>query len=419
MEDWAEIRRLHRSEGLGIKAIVRRTGVSRNAVRRALASAGPPRYTRPPVPTAFDAVEPRVRELLRADPRMPATVIAERVGWTQSVRQLRTYLAVLRPLFLPPDPVSRTTYLPGELAQCDLWFPPVDVPLGAGQVGRPPVLVMACGYSRVLAAVMLPSRQGPDLLAGHWLLLQRLGVVPRVLVWDNESAVGSWNAGRPKLTREFAAFAGTLGITVVQCRPADPEAKGLVERANGYLETSFLPGRTFTGPADFNAQLADWITTRANLRQHRTLGCRPVDRWQTDRDAMLALPPVVPLTGWSLSTRLPRDHYVRLSCNDYSVHPSVIGRRVHVTADLTAVRVTCDGQLVAEHERCWARHQSITDSAHAQAAARMRATHSSITRTPRTVPAAVAVVTRPLADYDTALLPSPGIVDAAVEGRVA
>ena len=49
------------------------------------------------------------------------------------------------------------------------------------------------------------------------------------------------------------AFRGTLGITVIQCRPRDPEAKGLVGRANGYLETSFLPGRGFASPADFNS----------------------------------------------------------------------------------------------------------------------------------------------------------------------
>jgi hypothetical protein len=48
-----------------------------------------------------------------------------------------------------------------------LWFPPVDVRLGAGQVGRTPVLVM--GYSRQLDAVILPSRKAPDLLRGRWL----------------------------------------------------------------------------------------------------------------------------------------------------------------------------------------------------------------------------------------------------------
>ena len=72
-----------------------------------------------------------------------------------------------------PDPAQRTEYLPGELAQCDLWFPPADVPLGFGQVGRPPVLVVVCGYSRWLSATMIPTRQAPDLLDGHWTLLSR------------------------------------------------------------------------------------------------------------------------------------------------------------------------------------------------------------------------------------------------------
>src|SRR3954470_12766688 len=218
-----------------VKAIVRRTGVSRNAVRRALAADRPPKYERPARGSLVDAVEPQIRELLASWPTMPATVIAERIGWTHSLTVLKDRVRVLRPLFVPPDPASRTTYSPGELAQCDLWFPPVDVPLGAGQVGRPPVLVMVAGYSRWLSATMIPTRQAPDLLDGHWTLLSRLGAAPKALVWDNESAVGQWRAGKPQLTETMNAFRGTLGIRVIQCRPADPEAKGLVERVNGYL----------------------------------------------------------------------------------------------------------------------------------------------------------------------------------------
>jgi transposase len=199
-------------------------------------------------------------------PTMPATVIAERIGWTRSLTVLKERVRELRPLFVPPDPASRTDYQPGELAQSDLWFPPVDVPLGFGQVGRPPVLVMVSVYSRMVTARMLPSRQSPDLLAGHWALINER--VPKALVWDNESAVGQWRGGKPQLTEAMNAFRGTLGIKVIQCRPADPEAKGLVERANGYLETSFLPGRGFVSPADFNTQLVDWLV-RANQRQHR------------------------------------------------------------------------------------------------------------------------------------------------------
>ena len=341
MEDWAEIRRLHRAEQMPIKAIARRLGIGRNTVRRALAADGPPRYARPGRGSIVDAVEPQIWELLGSWPSMPATVIAERIGWDRSLTVLKDRVRELRPLFAPPDPASRTEYRPGELAQCDLWFPPVDVPLGFGQVGRPPVLVMVAGYSRVISAVMLPSRQSPDLLAGH------------------------------------------------------PESKGLVERANGYLETSFLPGRVFASPADFNTQLADWLI-RANARQHRRLGCRPVDRWAVDHAEMLALPPVAPVTGWHTTVRLPRDHYVRLDANDYSVHPVAVGRRVTVIADLEQLGVFCDGVEVARHQRCWARHQSITAPAHSDAAVELRAA-----RRLAAVPTAVTEVEqRSLGDYD-------------------
>jgi hypothetical protein len=89
---------------------------------------------------------------------------------------------------------------------------------------------------------------------------------------------------------------------VVVCRPADPGSRWLVERANGYLETSFLPGRRFASAADFNAQLAEW-TALFNTRVRRAPGCAPADRIAADRHAMLALPPVAPETGWRASLR--------------------------------------------------------------------------------------------------------------------
>src|SRR5690606_22503564 len=352
VEDWAEIRRLHRSEGLPIKVIARVLGVSRNTVRAAIASDAPPKYQRPAKGSSVDAVEPRIRELLRAYPTMPATVVAERIGWTRSIRVLRGRVAELRPAYLPPDPASRTSYAAGEITQCDLWFPPIELPVGFGQARRPtqlPVLTMITGYARWLLAVLIPTRKAADLFAGWWQLIEQLGAVPRVLVWDGEGAIGRWRGGRVELTAECQAFRGTLGSKVIICRPADPEAKGLIERAHDYLERSFLPGRTFTGPADFNAQLSAWLGL-VNTRWRRALGCAPTDRIGADRHAMLALPPVAPATGWRASTRLARDHYIRLDSNDYSVHPAVIGRRVEVIADLDRVRVFCDGRPVADHE---------------------------------------------------------------------
>ena len=107
----------------------------------------------------------------------------------------------------------------------------------------------------------------------------------------------------------------TMPATVIAtrihlCRPRDPEAKGLVERANGDLETSFLPGRTVTGPEDFNTQPTAWPAI-ANRRQHRTMGARPIDRWDA------AGPRRSPCRRWTrhaggVSTRIGRDHCIRV-----------------------------------------------------------------------------------------------------------
>ena len=401
VENWAEMRRLRRAEGMPVREIARVMGVARNTVRAALASDGPPQYERPRAGSIVDQAEPRIRELLRAYPAMPATVIAERIGWPYSIRTLSGRVAEWRPAYRPPDPASRTSYVAGEIAQCDFWFPPITLPVGFGQsrtAKQLPVLTMACGYSRHLAAALIPSRRAEDLFAGWWQLIENLGAVPRVLVWDGEGAVGRWRAGKPELTGDCQAFRGTLGAKVIVCKPAGPEAKGLLERAHDWLERSFLPGRTFAGPADFNAQLQRWLAV-ANTRRKRVLGCAPADRIGADKAAMLALPPVPPVTGWRQSARLARDHYIRLDSNDYSVHPAVIGRRIQITADLQQVAVACEGRLVAAHERIWARHQTITDPQHLAAAKALRQDRVTIIRPPREA----EVQVRSLAGYDLAL----------------
>jgi transposase len=290
-------------------------------------------------------------------------------------------------------------------AQCDLWFPPITLPVGFGQVRKPtqlPVLTMVCGYSRWLSGLLIPTRTAVDLFAGWWQVIERLGAVPRVLVWDGEGAIGRWRGGKVELTAECQAFRGTLGAKVVVLKPREPEHKGIIERAHDYLETSFLPGRGFSGPDDFNAQLQQWLAV-VNTRRRRALGCAPTDRVTADRQAMLTLAPVGPATGWRSSLRLPRDHYVRLDSNDYSVHPAVIGRRIEVVADLHRVRAFCEGRLVADHERIWAWHQTISDPEHVAAAKTLQRERVGVLRPATSSVSEPEVEIRSLQDYDVAL----------------
>ena len=194
---------------------------------------------------------------------MPATVIAERIGWTRGITVLKQRVAELRPAYLPPDPASRTSYEAGEIAQCDLWFPPIQLPVGFGQPRRPtqlPVLTMVTGYSRWLSGQLIPTRAAPDLFAGWWQVISRLGAVPRTLVWDGEGAIGRWRHGKTELTGECQAFRGTLGtkVVVLQAR-ASRSTRASSSGPTTTWRRSFLPGRRFTGPADFNTQLQQWF----------------------------------------------------------------------------------------------------------------------------------------------------------------
>ena len=372
-----------------MRSIAQRLEISRNTVAKAVASSDPPRYERAAAPNSVSPFEPQIRSLLAEYPMMPATVIAERIGWTGSSSFLRMKVAEIRPDYAPKDPADRIDYEPGDQMQCDLWFPPAKIPLGNGQFGSPPVLVMTASHSRFICARMIPSRTTEDLCLGMWSLLQSFGAVPRRLVWDNESGIGR----NHKLTDQVTSLAGTLGTKFVQLKPYDPESKGVVERMNGFFETSFMPGRDFSSPEDFNEQLAAWLP-RANSRLVRRTGQRPNDAVAFDRASMFALPPVAPVLGVLGRVRLARDYYLRVASNDYSAHPSAIGSFVDVSFDLETVRFVALGRCVGAHQRSWARAQTLTDPLHVEAARELRR----LFQAPR--PVATDDWHRDLKDYD-------------------
>ena len=391
VERWAELRREHFVRGVGIRELARRFGVSRNTVRVALRSDRPPAFRCPERSSKLDSFKEEIHELLRQDSRLPAVRVRELIeplGFLGGQTIVNEYVREVRPLFLPRRTFQRTVYRPGEICQFDLWQPSADVPVGHGQTRKGYVVVAALGYSRAGAGALVFSKEPPDLLWGMVRCLWSLGALPQVLVWDRE---GSLHAGGGRPTEVYAAFCGQLKIDWLFCEPGDPQAKGVVERLQGYFETNFEPGRRFANHLDFQLQLDAWFE-KANARQHRTLRCRPDDRLAEERDAMRALPGREPDVDRRWVTRVLPDPILRFDTNDYSLDPGLVGRRIDVRVSQREVlAVALDtGELACRHERSFARHRTVIALEHARALRQRRGE-------PQPEP---EVQVRPLAVYD-------------------
>ena len=397
VEQWAEIRRMHRVERLSIREISKRTGLHRKTIRRALAAQTPPRYERGPVGSKLDPFKDWICEQLRADPSIQSLRLREMVtelGYEGGKTIFDDYVREVRPRFQARRTFQRTIYRPGELVQCDLWEPRGPVPVGHGQIRRGWVVTAELCWSRVIAGSLIFSKQAPDMLWGLGRCLGRIGALPEKLVWDRESAIAG--GGRP--TEPFAAFCGQLGVGWVILDAGDAQAKGALERSHRFMRTNFEPGRAFANPLDFQDQLDGWCE-RVNGRVHRTTRAVPAERLLEERTRMRPLPGAMPDNDWRLVTRVPQQPYLRIDRNDYSIDPALAGRRVEVRVSQTAViAVVLDtGELACRHRRSFAGGLTVTDPAHQNELehqrARRRQRHD------------VDVEIRPLARYD-ALIPA-------------
>ena len=393
VEQWAEIRWMHRVERLSIREIGRRTGLHRKTVRRALSSEVPPRYSRAPIGSKLDPFKDWICEQLRVDPAIQSLRLREmasELGYEGGKTIFDDFVREVRPRFQVRRTFQRTIYRPGELVQCDLWEPREPVAVGHGQTRRAWVVTAELCWSRVIAGALIFSKQAPDILWGLGRCLERIGALPEQLVWDREGAIHA-GSGRP--TDEFACFCGQLGVGWIILDPGDAQAKGVLERSHRFMRTNFEPGRRFANPLDFQLQLDAWCE-RVNRRVHRTTRAVPVERLLEERERMRPIPSPGPETDHRLVVRVAQQPYLRVDRNDYSIDPVFAGRRVEARISQTEVTavVLDSGELACRHRRSFAGGLTVTDPAHQTELERQRAR--------RRQRHEVDVEIRPLARYD-------------------
>ena len=394
VEQWAEIRRMKHVERLSQREIRRRTGVHRDTIRRALASAEPPRYgPRPLRPSKLDPFLPVIEELLGEEPTLSGVRIREeleQLGYRGGKTIFDDWVRELRPRYLKPRTYQRTIYRPAELAQFDLMEPRAEVPVGHGQTRRGYLVTGELPYSRAFAGALVFSKEFCDIAFGMARCLARLGALPGKLVWDREGAV----APQGRATDAFLAFCGQLELGWVILDAGDCQAKGALERSHRFVHGNFEAGRRFANQLDFQDQLDRWCD-KVNARVHRTTRAVVAERLAEERALMRALPERMPDTDRRFVVRVPAQPYLRFDRNDYSLDPRLVGRRVEVRVSHTQITAACldTGELACRHPRVFAGGLALTDPAHQRALDELRGAR----RRRRSEP---DVELRPLARYD-------------------
>jgi transposase len=357
-------------QGLGIKRIARRLGVSRNSVRRYLAGATVG-YQERSAARRLDALTlAEVHRLYRTVAEGNTVVVQQELANQRIHVDLRTLQRAVAPLRREEQARALATVryetAPGKQLQMDFGEKMVWV---GGKLIKVHLMTAVLGYSRRLYCHAFHAQRQDDWLEGLEGSFQHFGGLteeilcdnasPLVISHDRASGQVTWNPG-------FEAFCRDRGITPKACRPRRARTKGKIERGVGYVKHNALAGRLFASFAELQNHLARWMVEVADERCHGTTQERPAVRFEHDERAALRPLPVRPLPVRTrrLKRRISADCFVDIDTVRYSAPHWHVRETVEVVVGQDEVEIWLRGRCIATHVRCYEPYTWVRNPAH-------------------------------------------------------
>ena len=318
----------------------------------------------------------KIDALLAKYPELSAVRIREEIargpdGYTGSASVVRRYLRKVRPA--RGRVYQEVHYEPAQAMQVD-WGECGHVRIG-NTTRKVSVFVAVLCYSRLIYIEFTLSQRKEEFYRGIVHALEFFGGSPRAIIFDNLKAAVLNGSGRDACFHpEFLALCGYFCLQPIACERRDPESKGIVEGGVRYVKHNALAGRAeeLTRFEDYLALAPLWRDQVANVRMHETTRERPVDRFQQERSLLRALP-AIPFDTDEVVPAVVNPHArIEFDGNRYSAPPQFVRRPVTIRASRDEVRVLHEGQVVAQHVRCYQRRQLIVLPDHRLAALALR-----------------------------------------------
>lgn len=368
-EQHTEIRRLFFADHHTINAIATSLGLHHETVQRALGTSSFNARAAAVRQSILDPFVPLLETTLETVPRIRATRMTEILrdrGFVGSVYLVRRLLRQRR-RSKSEEAHFRLTVFPGDQAQCDWGH------FGTLEVGKArrklSCFVMVLSYSRHIYAGFTFDQSLESFLRQHVAAFRAFKGVPRTILYDNlKTAVIERVGSAVRFHPALLEVAGHYHFKPKPCQPRRPQHKGRVERAIGYLRTSFFPARHFRDLDDANRQLAHWLAEVANVRTWPQDRSRHVnDVLAEDSERLLALA-AHDIDSWHLrSVRSDKTAFVRFDLNDYSIPPELCRKPLTLLASDVEIRILDGDAVVATHLRSYDKGFQAEDRAHVEA----------------------------------------------------
>lgn len=351
VEGWTTIRYMQ-AQGIGVRTIAAKLGVSRNTVRRAIRAETPrprQRAKRPNKQLApFTAT---IAQMLVEQEFIGSRILRElrRQGYAGGATALYDYLAELKEQRLREQATVRYETGPGEQGQFD--WSPYRLPLG-GVVRRVVVFGLILGFSRRKYYLASLDETQASAFTAIERGLAHFGGAPKRLLVDNAKVFVDdarpehfcWNA-------RFMELCGQYRMEPQSCAVRRPQTKGKIERPFSFLEEQFIKGNSFADLAAMNMALERFMREELDQALHSTTQARPAERFVLEESALLALP-AQPYTGsLDVVRKVSRDCLVSFGGSRYSVPHQYAGSRVWVRGVLgeQVEIVEVQGTRIATH----------------------------------------------------------------------
>jgi transposase len=374
MEQLKQVLQLQK-DGIPIREIARRVGISRNSVRKYLSRVKQNKrlsdidlaeaaYNNDLLELDAERLRQVTAHFIITDKELFRTGVTRKLLWKEYIAEhpdgysYSRYCYHLQKFLKNRDLAMHLEYTPGDMTMMDyagkkMYY----IDKGTGERIECEVFIGILPFSGLIFCLPSHSQQTPDFTYSINSMVKFFGGLTGTIVCDNmATAVKKSDRYEPQFTDVCLQLSEHYGTTFSATRPRSPRDKAMVEKAVDIVYNHIygpLRNREFTSLAALNAAMQEMLTLLNDKPYKNTPYSRRYFFEQQERHLLKALPPEPFGAKKVVRLTVQRNYHVQLSEDHlyYSVPYQHVGKKVKVLYDAKVVEVYLDLERIALHPR--------------------------------------------------------------------